>query len=169
MLVDLHAVGHVGGERYVECANRRLDSHALLATHAKHAADSQNLLLHCGKVLGARTLWELCEQLEFSGPTELLSMWLCLFSGSQLCSEKAWCLLDTPRALVVACLACQCLVFTVCCMVSASLPHVLQFKLIDLLPVRRGFVHVKRVAPHPANLLQVLARLLPMWLASPSP
>ena len=80
---------------------KRLDVHAQLATHAEYAADSQDLLQHCGRVLRARTVWQLADRMGYSGPVELVSMWLCLLSGSTLCSETAWSLL-TPRARVVA-------------------------------------------------------------------
>ena len=106
-LVDVRVAGCGGDEPYLQYAAQRVAFHAQLCTHCRYAADAHGLLQHCGNVLGVQTVWELAQRLGYTGPIELLSMWLCLLGGGTLCTPAAWDLLSSPRAPALACPAGQ--------------------------------------------------------------
>ena len=81
-LVDVRVAGCEGDEPYLQYAAQRVAFHAQLCTHCRYAADAHGLLQHCGNVLGVQTVWELAQRLGYTGPIELLSMWLCLLGGA---------------------------------------------------------------------------------------
>ena len=167
-LVDVRVAGCGGDEPYLQYAAQRVAFHAQLCTHCRYAADAHGLLQHCGNVLGVQTVWELAQRLGYTGPIELLSMWLCLLGGGTLCTPAAWDLLSSPRAPALACPAGQYIGGGRRCFAQGvGIWLIVWFAFLPVRHQRCAYLHLKKVAPHPATLLHILARLAGTCQARP--
>jgi hypothetical protein len=103
-LGEVRAVGHTGdGLTYAARVDAQHAQAELISEHGRRVPDKKGLLAWCGSALGASTVWELARGLEYDGPVEMLSGWLCLFSSPELVTDSSWSLLAGPRVQVIAC------------------------------------------------------------------
>jgi hypothetical protein len=65
--------------------------------------DTCGHLPHLSRLLAAPTMYELADALKYTGPIELLSMWLCIFGSAELATtDLATTLSDVDRARQIA-------------------------------------------------------------------
>ena len=142
---------------------RPLYDAGVLTEFARWVPDESKHLVWLGELFGVTTLAELVAKLDYSGPAELLSMWLCLFcSKGMVPLEVLQHFRDTPAALECA-RGPQLLQNTArsVCLLSCTHTHTANATFVHMCCLfaccpRRAYVAEYNVAPHPMKLLQIL-------------